>query len=138
LVWRSFRCAGIVFCIWLEGDDFFEEGDAHEGGFAALPGEDDFIAGLAFDVLADVFFEEVVAHAGVVVVAEEGGFVEVEAVGAVEVAEGASGFDHGVEAGWPAGSLESLGRERGSRGWGERIRSCEPCFVWTRWMQGTS
>jgi len=86
----------------LEFDDFFEEVEAHEGGLAALPGEVDFGDVLVFDVLADVGIEDFGGHAEGVDSCfarpwVEFFFFEVEAVFAVEVADGADGFGHDVE-----------------------------------------
>jgi hypothetical protein len=99
----------------LEGDDFFEEGDAEEGWFAALPGEGHAGAGLGGDVVADEGLEDVVRHAEVLAFWEEVFFFEVEAVFAVEVADRADGLGHGVE--WPgvAGGWACVG---GGHGWG--------------------
>ncbi len=81
----------------LEGDDFLEEGDSEEGGFAALPGEVNIGTGLGVDVLLDVGLEDVVGHGPVALVGVEGFFFEIEAVGAVEVADGADGLGEDVE-----------------------------------------
>ena len=106
---------GAVF--GLEFYDAFEEVEAHEGGFAALPGEVDFGDVLVLDVLADVVVEGFGGHAeGVEARFAVGGveffFFEVEAVFAIEVADGADGFGHDVEGTWGGGA-------RGGGGWCE-------------------
>lgn len=81
--------AGTVFA--LEGDGAREEFAAHEEGLAALPGEDDFGAGLGGDVLVGVGFQCGVVHAEAAV-GVEAFFGEVVAVGAGEVADCAARF----------------------------------------------
>ncbi len=95
-----------VGVLGLEGDGLAEEFDAEQGGLAALPCEADVGRGLGLDVLADVVFEQLGGHApfafGV-----EGFLFEVEAVLAVEVADGPDGLGHDVEG---AGALVLHGR----------------------------
>ena len=93
----------------LEFNDFFEEVESEECGFAALPGEVDFGDVLLVDVLLDAGFEGVVGHFEGVEVGVgwiKIFFFEVEAVFAVEVADRADGLGHDVEGargGWWCG-----------------------------------
>lgn len=83
----------------LEVDDVLEEVEAHECGFAALPGEVDFfgVEGLSVDVLGDVLLEDGIGHTEVGFAWVEAFFFEVEAVGAIEVADGSDGLGHEME-----------------------------------------
>ncbi len=82
----------------LQLDDALEEGQAHHRGLAALPREHDLVAGVGLQVLSHMLLEHGVAHARVAPVPEQSGLVQVEAVGAVEVAQRARRLDHRVEA----------------------------------------
>ena len=90
----DFFAVGVFF---LQFDGFAEEGDAEKGGLAALPGEGDFGDVLVGDVLTDERVEDFVAHPEFFVGGEEFFFFEIEAVFAVEIAQGANGFGHYVE-----------------------------------------
>lgn len=72
--------------------------DAHQGGFAALPGKVDFADLLRFDILADVFFQQAVRHAELAV-GVEFLFGKEIAVFAVEVADGAARLGHQMKGG---------------------------------------
>ncbi len=89
----------------LEGDDGAKEIDAKEGGLTALPCEVDFVVRLRGDVLLDVALEDFRGHLPARCGGVEGFFLEVEAVFAVEVADGADGLGHDVKTG---------GRHRGT------------------------
>ena len=85
---------GIFF---LEGNNLAKEVDAEDGRLATLPCEGNFGDALCFDVLLDVAFENFWGHFPVGLFWVEFFFFEVEAVGAVEVADGADGLCHDVE-----------------------------------------
>ena len=82
----------------LELDHAAKEAQPHHRRFAPLPGEDDLVAGLGFDVLADVGLEQAVVDARVALVRQQIGLVQVKAVGAVQIAQRAGGLDHDVVA----------------------------------------
>ncbi len=82
----------------LQRDHLAEEVEPHQRRLAALPGEDDFVAGDAGDVVADEALQHVVVHAAAARTAGQRLLGQVEAVRAVEVARRAGGLRHHVEA----------------------------------------
>ena len=82
----------------LELDHAAKEAQAHDCRLAPLPGEDDLVSSLGFDVLADVGLEQAVVDARVALVRQQIGLVQVKAVGAVQIAQRARGLDHDVVA----------------------------------------
>lgn len=88
-----------VCIFFLEGDDLAEEICAEDGGFAALPCEVNFGDALGLYVLLDVVFEYIGWHFPVGLLWIEFFFLEVEAVGAVEVADGSDRLCHDVKSG---------------------------------------
>jgi hypothetical protein len=85
-----------LFVFLFQLDYFLKKLQAQQGGLAALPGKDDFAAILSFDVLADVGFQDFVGDTKMAVAAQKIFLVEVVTIGAVEIADGADGFDHSV------------------------------------------
>jgi len=94
--------AGLAVAV-LQRDHLLEERQPHDRGLAALPGEHHLVAGLRLDVLADVLLEQIGGDARVGLMAEQLGLVQIEAVRAVEVAQGPGRLDHRVEAVLPPG-----------------------------------
>ena len=80
----------------LELDHLVEELEPEQRRLATLPGEDHFVAVLAFDVLLDVGLENFVGDLELAVAAQQLFFVQVIAIGAVDVADGADRLDHRV------------------------------------------
>src|SRR5271166_4848552 len=76
----------------------FKEAHAQQGRLATLPRKHDFVAALAFDVLADVGFENLVAERSLAMAAQQFFLVEVIAISAVEIADRSRRLHHGVEA----------------------------------------
>ncbi len=85
-----------LLVLLFELDHFVEELKSEQGRFASLPGEDNFIAVLAFYVLLDVGFENLVADAELAGTAEQVFFMQVIAIGAIQIADGPDRLDHGV------------------------------------------
>ena len=85
-----------LFVFLFQFDYFLKNLQVQQGGLAALPGKDDFAAILSFDVLADVGFQDFVGDTKMAVAAQEIFLVEVVTIGAVEIADGADGFDYSV------------------------------------------
>ena len=81
----------------LQFDHAAEKIKAEQGGFAALPGEGDFVAGLAGNVLPDVGLQRGIGHAEVFARRIHLLFFEVVAVGAIEVADRPDRLGHDVE-----------------------------------------
>ena len=73
-----------------------EEIQAHQGGFAPLPGDGDLVGLVGFDQLPDIGFKQLLAHAELAVGIERF-FIQEEAVGAVQVAGRAGGLGQQVE-----------------------------------------
>jgi hypothetical protein len=98
LVWRSFLDALVGTLIFLfQRNHFLEEAHSQECRLASLPGKHDFVAGLAFDVLPNVGFQNLVADAEFAVATQQFFFVQVIAVGAVEIADRSRRLHHGVK-----------------------------------------
>ena len=103
--------AGLLVLLF-QFDDFVEELEPEQRRFAALPGEDDFVAVLAFDVLADVGLEDLVGDLELALAAQQLLLVQVIAIRAVHVADRSDGLHHRVIG--AAGSLRPwIGREVG-------------------------
>jgi len=83
----------------LEGRDGAEVVHPQEGGLAPVPGEPDLPFSRRLHVLADVGLQECLAHPGRTRWRVEGLLVQVVAVAAVQVAEGAPGLGKNLEAG---------------------------------------
>src|SRR5664280_1560981 len=73
-----------------------EEVQAQHRGLTALPGEDNLIPVLSFDVLLDVRFEDLVGDAKLTIASQQLLLVQVIAIGTVQVADGADGLNHRV------------------------------------------
>jgi hypothetical protein len=95
-----------------------EEIQPQQGRLPALPGEDHLVPGLRLDVLTDVLLEHVIGHSRDARLLEQLVFMQVIAIGAVEIARRADRLDHRMEAVRQSGQ-----RERRIPGWG-RSFSC--------------
>ena len=80
-----------------ERDHLLEELDAQQRRLATLPGKHDFIATLTFDVLPNVGLENLVADPELALASQQLFFVQVVAIGAVQVTDCSYRLHHGVE-----------------------------------------
>ena len=78
----------------LQFDHALEKLDSQQGRLAALPGKYDRVARLRLDVLPDVQFQQGIAHARRLRLVQKILFVQVEAVGAIQIALGTARLDH--------------------------------------------
>ena len=74
-----------------------EEIDAEQRRFAALPGEIDLVAWLSLDILPDIGIENLIAHGPIAFGGIELFLFEIEAVFAIEVADGPDGLGEDVK-----------------------------------------
>lgn len=81
----------------LQGNGFAEKLQTHQGRFAALPTEGHFGNFLRLDVLAGEFLKHIIGHVETCALFVNLLLAQVEAVGAVQVADRTSGFKHDVK-----------------------------------------
>jgi hypothetical protein len=93
-----FKDHGGFFVLLLIGDGLAVEIEAHEGGFAPLPGHGDLGSLMVLDELADVGFQDFFTHAKMAA-GVEAVFVQKKAIGAVQIADGAGGLGQDMYAG---------------------------------------
>ena len=79
-----------------ELNDLFEELQSEKGRLAALPGKHDLCAVLSFNILFDVFFQNLVSDMELAGTSEQIFLVQVVAVGAIEIADCPKRLDHRV------------------------------------------
>ena len=122
-----------------ERDEATEEGESHQRRLAALPGDRDLGRVVGLDDLADIGLGNLVTHAETGAGIERF-LVEVEAVGAIEVADRSGRLRHHVEAPWRSGwawdghwgphlgtSLPGLATGQGYRDVSHNVVSRTPC-----------
>jgi hypothetical protein len=97
IVFDALAGAGVFL---LQSEHLAEEIQAHQGGFAALPGEHHFRPGDPGDVLLDEALEDFIGHPAGAGHSGQARLAQVETITAIQIAGATAGFDHGVEAPW--------------------------------------